>query len=667
MFFDDEPLTPRKRAVLKAPPPIHDTGWRAPTEFPNLSAATIIGLDTETKELDFDYGPGWGRGRGHICGVSIAARDRLGNRGKWYFPVRHEVCPEQNLNPEAVFGYLREALSTNVPKVGANIIYDLGWLATEGVYPAGELHDVQFAQALLDEYSKVALEDLAYTYLGKHKSTTYLNKWCHAAYGGNENEQRANIYRAPPCLVGLYGEDDADLPIDILERQWRGMTYENLHTVYRVECDLIRLLVRMRLQGVRVDIPRAEQLRYELSEEIKILENQLWYQTGIRANVNSSDDLARIFDSIGLQYPRTAPTSKKPDGSPSFRKDFMKNLDHPVTNIINDIREHEKLISTFLDGYILSRHVNGRIFASFHPLRGEEGGTGVGRFSSSDPNLQNIPARTKLGKKVRTVFVPDHGHLCWQKSDYSQLQYRGLACYAVDKGDGSAEALRNDYRTDPKTDYHDRIQTKFKEITGKLIERRPIKNTNFGLMFGLGTKKLIRSTGIEGKAGEEFYKTYHQIVPYAKPTMRALAEEVQAFGYTISPLGRRCRFNLWEPLFDNYDHSKPALPYDDAIRYYGNAIKRANDYTAIAYKLQSFEADIVKKSLVDCYNAGIYEVTGLPKLLVHDENDFSVISDAPEQQQAYAEMQRIMETSIPLPVPLRVDATRGATWGACKD
>jgi DNA polymerase I-like protein with 3'-5' exonuclease and polymerase domains len=661
MFFDDEPLTTKKRARLRAPPPIPHTGWQAPTVFPNLSAASLIGIDTEVKELDFDHGPGWSRGKSQVCGISIAAKDRLGNRGKWYFPIRHEVCPEQNLDPLPTLAYLRSVLETPVPKVGANLVYDIGNLAMDQIYVQGELHDIQFAQALIDEYSYVALDDLAHEYCGRGKTTNALYEWCALAYGG-KIDQRENIYRAPPSLVGPYAEDDAALPIDILEKQWRKLSNDSLHEVYRVECDLIRLLVRMRLSGVRVDIAAAERLNHEIKVEIATLEKKLFEETGILCNVNSGDDLAKVFDSVGIKYPRTE------QGNPSFRKDFMKNLEHPIATLVNDIREHIKLSSTFFEGYILERNVDGRLFCQFHPLKNERGGgTGVGRFSSSDPNLQNIPARTKLGKKVRTVFVPDEGHLIWEKDDYSQLQYRGLAVYATDKGDGSAEALRQDYRNNPKTDYHERIQNKFKEETGKELERRPIKNLNFGLIFGLGKGKLIRSTGIQGKAGVAFYELYHKLVPYAKPTMEALATEVQVFGYITSPLGRRCRFNTWEPIFDNHDHAAPALPYEQALREYGSAIKRANDYTGIAYKLQSFEGDIIKKSLRDCYVAGIFDVIGMPKLLVHDEWDFSVISDAPEQVAAYTEMRRIMETSIPLPVPLRVDATRAANWGGCKD
>jgi DNA polymerase-1 len=662
MFFDEEDLVLKRKATLKAPPSIPETNWKPPTEFPNLSAASVIAVDTETKEFDFSFGPGWGRHKGHIVGYSLAARDRIGNTGKWYFPFRHEVSPEDNLDPARCLEFARHALSNpSQPKVGAHLIYDIGWLAEEGVYVEGPLYDVQFAEALLDEDAKVALDVLGWKYCRERKQKDLLRDWIVEAYKPKETEWRGEIWRAPPRLVGPYGEQDADLPLRVLTAQWPLLNQQGLMTVFEMECKLIRLLVRMRLSGVRVDVDYAQQLDNQLTIDIQNLYKQLHAETGLHINAQSPGDVARLFDQYGIQYPRTL------YGAPSFRKDFMKNLDHPIATLINDIREHIKIQSTFIRGYILDKNVNGRVFCQFHPLRGEESGTTVGRFSSSDPNLQNIPVRTTLGKRVRHLFIPDIGHVCWEKDDYSQLQYRGLAHYATDRGDGSAERLRQDYRDNPETDYHARIQAKFEEHTGKKLERRPIKNLNFGLVFGLGTKKLIRSTGIVGKAGQEFYNLYHEIVPYAKPTMEALAKEVQTYGYITSPLGRRCRFNLWEPIEKDYDNPAMPLPYQEALYAFGPNIKRAKDYTGIAYKLQSFEADVIKSALVKIYEAGIFEMIGLPKLLVHDEFDFSVIDDSPAMTEAYAEMRRIMENAIPLSIPLKVDFAREANWGKCKD
>jgi DNA polymerase I-like protein with 3'-5' exonuclease and polymerase domains len=204
MFFDDVDIAPKKRVTLRLPPPIPHTGWTPPSEFPNLSAATCIAFDTETKDIDLvDMGPGWARKRGHIVGVSIAAEDRLGNTGKWYFPVRHEVQPEFNMNPDNVFGFLKPVLEDRrTAKIGANLMYDIGWLTEENIFVDGPLLDVQFAEALVCE-DLVALDILGRKYLGIGKTTNMLYEWLERAYPETSDRQRrADIFRAPPSLVG---------------------------------------------------------------------------------------------------------------------------------------------------------------------------------------------------------------------------------------------------------------------------------------------------------------------------------------------------------------------------------------------------------------------------------------------------------------------------------
>jgi DNA polymerase-1 len=153
----------------------------------------------------------------------------------------------------------------------------------------------------------------------------------------------------------------------------------------------------------------------------------------------------------------------------------------------------------------LDKNINGKLYPQFHPLKGDENGTVVGRFASSDPNLQNIPTRTKLGKKVRQCFVPEQGQ--WVKFDYSQLHYRILANFAVDKGDGSANALRKRYCDNPATDYHLDVYHNVAPLVGWSTtdeeeikdKRRPIKNINFGLLYGQGEKSLAYKAGFTGK------------------------------------------------------------------------------------------------------------------------------------------------------------------------
>jgi DNA polymerase I-like protein with 3'-5' exonuclease and polymerase domains len=666
MFFDDFDLGPlKKRTTIRQPPPTPETGWRPPASFPNLSSAVALGFDLERKEWDFDHGPGWRRGKAHTVGFSLAARDRAGNRGKWYFPIRHECEPEYNLDPQSCLAWLKYQLETDVPKVGANLLYDVGSLTDDGIYVRGRLHDVQYAEAILDTDGLVNLDFLGDKYTGAGKETNLLYEWCARAYGGKPTAiQRDNIWRASPRLVGPYGEQDADLPIDILDKQLPLLHSQDLTRVYDMECELIRLLVRMRLQGVRVNLTKAHKLYDDLGPMIANAYGELYAMTGVRIDsANSGREIAKVFDRVGIPYPVTE------DGNPSFRKDWLKNLDHPVANKINEIREFEKIRYTFVRGYILEGHTNGLLHCQFHPLRSDDGGAKTGRFSSSDPNLQNIPVRTKLGKMIRDIFEPFLGHIAWEKDDYSQIEYRDLAHYAVDKGDGSAERLRAAYAADPKTDYHKTTQKNVKDLTSIEIERRPIKNMNFGLVYGMSEKKLIRQNGFSDEQGRAVFKAYHEGNPYVRPTMKAAADEMQMLGYITTVLGRRIRFNYWEPLDRDYDSTaRPIpLPYEWAIRRYGSRIKRAGEHKAINYRLQGSAAEQIKMGMVACLAAGVFDVTGVPLIQVHDELDFSVIDDSPRMNEAYTEMRHILENSIKLRVPVIVDHDRAKSWGTIPD
>jgi DNA polymerase I-like protein with 3'-5' exonuclease and polymerase domains len=674
-FQDDSEVILKKRTHVKALPRIEENGWRPPQYFPNLSNAAAISFDVETNEPDFEHGPGWGRGSGHIVGLAIGAVDRAGERGQWYFPVRHSVETEWNLDPSNVFAWAKQTLETSIPKIGANLIYDVGWLTTEGIQVGGRLHDVQFAEALIDETAEVNLDALAHKYASGGKDSASMYEWLASAYGGKANDrQRANIWRAPPRLVGPYGEADASLPLTIMQAQWPILEREGLIELFDMENKLIRLLVRMRLAGVTVDLAYADELYGELGREVERLNQKIKDDYGFFVNVNSGKDLAKLFDSLGLDYGKTA------DGNPSFQKEFLKGVEHPAGKLVNDIREHDKIRSTFLQSYILKRarpiagsNSLATLHCSFHPLKGDENGTKTGRFASSDPNLQNIPARTKLGKRVRTAFVADPGQLAWEKNDYSQIEYRMLAHFADGETEAekrAAEALRKTYNDNPKTDYHDKVYGMVCPLMGwdfndpdadlRATRRKPIKNVNFGLIYGQSEKALAFKAGFSQEQAREFFKAYHAAAPYAKATMKAIAKEVQTFGYVRTILGRRTRFNLWESTEDK----SSGVPLEMALRYFGSNIKRAFDYRGTNYKLQGSAADVIKKAMVQCFDDGVFDVTGVPKLQVHDELDFSVIDDSPQQQEAFRYMRYVLENATPCRVPILVDHGRGPNWGA---
>lgn len=673
LFWHDEPAAKgsRQRGPLVLPP-TPDTGWVTPAEFPDLSRVSVISLDCETWDPELtDYrdekgneitgkGPGWARGVGHIVGISVG----VPGGGRWYFPMRHTVEPHLNLDPEVVLNWARRELGRpHQPKIGANIIYDVGWLRQEDVIVRGMLYDVQHAEALLDERAKVSLETLAQKYLGEGKESNDLYKWCSRAYGGPATgKQRANIYRTSPRLVGPYAESDADLPLRILPLQWPSLEREGLLNLFSMECRLTPLLVDMRFAGVRVHIPRAEELHHLLTTRAREANDKLDALAGYKVDVNRPETLARAFDAVGVPYPKTA------KGAPSFRKDFLEKLEHPIGAGVREVRKLEKLAGTFVQSYILNAHRGGMVYGQFHNMRSDEGGTRSGRFSGSTPNLQNLPSRDEeLAPLVRGLFIPDDGHKQWRRYDYSQIEYRFLIHFAVGPGSDQARAL---FISNPDTDYHEWTLDLVAPVAGwdistpqkRKVNRKPIKNINFGLIYGMGQDKLTGDLGLTKAVGKKLFSSYHTAVPFAKATMEDCIEEARRTGVVRTILNRASRFDLWEPM--GWDTEGPALPLEAAIAAYGN-VERAYTHKALNRKLQGSAADLMKMAMLLCYEEGVFNYTGVPRLTVHDELDFSD-HGGPHSEQAFAYMRHKMETAIPLRIPVRADEEFGPDWGHCK-
>lgn len=649
--------------------------WR-PGKFVDLRDAKAIAIDVETYDPHLtDKGPGWARHAGHLVGVSIGTDD--GFRG--YFPMRHTVGSEQNLDTDHVLAWLREQLAGNQPKIGANLLYDVGWLREEGVRVGGTLLDVQFAEALLTESGSTALEALGTKYLGEGKESPALYAWCAKAYGGEINgSQRANIYRAPPSLVGPYAQSDVDLPLRVLEHQWPALAAQNLLDVFDLECRLIPLLIEMRMRGVAVNIPRAEQLRDKLLARERAAQSELEALAGMSVEVNAAASLAKAFESAGIAYPRTEKTD-----APSFVKTFLAACDHPIAAKVLEVRRLEKLRSTFVESYVLADHVSGRLHGQFHPLRksggDDDGGTRSGRLSSSAPNLQNLPSRDEeLAPLVRGLFVPDRGHVGWWSADYSQIEYRIFAHFAVGAG---SDGVRRQFCEDPRTDFHEWTLDLVAPIAGWDVStkalrkhwRKPIKNINFGLLYGMGRAKLARSLGLDDAAAADLFDAYHKGVPFAQATMRKYSDHATKFWAVDTILGRKSRFELWEPdwralsseevaFINSSPEGGTPLPLKRAVEVYGQ-VRLAKTHKALNRLLQGSAADLMKAAMVRAWEDGIFAVTGVPCLTVHDELDFS---DSGTADDAFRELVHVMETVIPLRVPVRAEVSKGPDWGHCK-
>lgn len=632
-------------------PEIPETGWRPPTELPNIRHAKWISLDTETYDPELrTAGPGWARHRGHICGMSVAVEG-----AKWYFPMRHTIQPELNMDPGAVIKWASWALGGDGVKIGANLTYDVGWLAEEGVMVQGPLYDVQIAEALINEVSKLGLDELGWKYLREGKVSDILKKWVLQYYGGSETVWRENIYRSPVTLAGPYAEGDAEMPYRILTKQWPELVSRGLMPLFEMECGLIRLFVEMRFNGIQIDMPYAEKLYEDLHVDIARFQAEANHIAGMSVNVDSGGSLAKAFDGLGLAYPRTAPSEKHPNGQPSFTANFLDTLQHPFAEKVREIRSTEKVANTFVKSYLLEKNINGKVYCSFKQTSSDKGGARTGRLASSDPNLQNIPVRTEIGKKVRAAFIMDHGHLQVRDFDYSQIEYRMLAHFATGAG---ADEVREKYRENPDLDYHDMIGDMIFSVTGIRLARSYVKNINFGLVYGLGIETLAWYLKTTVAHAKELSAAFHSAVPFAKTTMDDLSEIVNQTGIVTTILNRQSHFDLWEPARWQKRNGMP-LPFSAARAQWGNDIIRAYLYRAINYRLQGSAADCMKMAMYQCYKQGVFHETGVPRLTVHDELFFS---DPGGKDAAFAEVKRICETCIPTTVPLRFDCDIGKNW-----
>lgn len=250
--------------------------------------------------------------------------------------------------------------------------------------------------------------------------------------------------------------------------------------------------------------------------------------------------------------------------------------------------------------------------------------------------------------------MPDPGHQQWRNYDYSQIEYRFLAHFAVGP---MADEIRAIFNADPNTDYHEMTRELVHRQTGQLLNRKQIKNINFGLIYGMGVDKLAGGLGLSPKAGKALFAAYHKGAPFAKATMEECSEEARDTGVIKTILGRKSRFDLWEP--QSWGSEGIALPYEKAIMQYGQ-IRRAYTHKALNRRLQGSAADMMKKAMWLCYKDGIFGETGIPRLTVHDELDFS---DPGGKDAAFREMKNVLEQAMPLRIPIRADCDVGADWG----
>ena len=594
-----------------------------------------IAIDLETKDPRLrSHGPGWPTGNGEVVGIAIAYEGFNS-----YFPFGHEGGG--NLDKGHIKKWFtREIAKYPADKIFHNAAYDVGWLRRLGIKVEGRLIDTMLAAPLIDENRRYySLNAVCYAYLGEMKSEAALREAA-AEFGV---DPKAEMYKLPAAYVGEYAEADARLTLELWQHLKALLSQEDLWQIFDLEAEVLPLCIKMTWNGVRIDLEKAERLKQKLLRETKAVLSKIKKETGVAVELWAAASISKVFDYHNIPYGRTK------TGLPSFTKNFLQNHPHPVAQQIAQARETDKIGNTFLSS-IFRYAEKGRIHGHINQLRSEGGGTVTGRLSMANPNLQQIPARNpRFAKAIRGLFLPEESEK-FASLDYSQQEPRILVHYASltgKRGLTGSDLFVQAYREDPKTDFHQMVADIAK------IPRRQAKTINLALLYGMGQTKLAEQLDLTPEEAKEIISQYHVQVPFVKELQDFIQRRVggpMGTGFVRSLLGRKCRFNLWEP---NLFVSSKALPKEQAVIEYGSNIKRAYTYRALNRLIQSSAADQTKRAMVEIYKTG-----KVPLIQIHDELAFSV-KDLKEAQ----EIQEVMENAVELKVPSPTDISLGETWG----
>ncbi len=610
------------------------TEWDCPESFPDLSGEKYIAIDLETKDPDLkSRGSGAIQGRGEIVGIAVAVEGWKG-----YYPIAHEGGG--NLDRRIVLEWFKKVCATDSYKIFHNAMYDVCWIRSYGIKINGHIMDTMLMASLIDENRLwYTLNSISYDYLRKVKDEKAL-KEAAEAWG---IDPKSEMYKLPAMYVGNYAEQDAQLTLDLFKILSVEIQKQHLVEIFDLETQLFPCLIDMKFKGVCVDVERAHKLKQQLSTQEEELLLSVKKETGVDVQIWAARSIAKVFDKLSLTYATTEKT-----GSPSFTKNFLSTHNNPVVKNIAKAREINKAHTTFIDT-ILKHNYGGRIHADINPIRSDQGGTVTGRFSYSNPNLQQIPARNKdLGPMIRSLFLPEKNHT-WGCFDYSQQEPRLVVHFAA-----KTEPICFDNSVSDIVEKFNNNDVDFHQTVADManISRTQAKTINLGLFYGMGKAKLQAELGLATKQeAEDLFNQYHNNVPFVRDLMNATSRHAQNSGSIGTLLGRRCRFNKWEP--NSFGMHKP-MDFNEAVQTYTlRHIRRAFTYKALNKLIQGSAADMTKKAMVDLYNEGI-----IPHIQIHDELDISV-----ESEQQAKKIIEIMENAVNLAVPNKVDYESGRNWG----
>jgi len=608
--------------------------WFPPDDFPDLSKYDEISIDLETKDPDLKTkGSSSMRGQGDVVGIAVAVKD-------WsaYYPIAHESGP--NLERKKVLGWFQDVLKTSADKIFHNAIYDLCWIHRLGLTVHGKIVDTMIMTSLVNENRfRYDLNSVAQDYTGMGKSEGALQD---AAKEWGV-DAKSEMYKLPAMYVGEYAEKDAEITLALWQELKKEIEYQDLQSIVNLEQEVLPCILDMKIKGVRVSEKQVDQLEYQLKKSYDHYIKRIHDDTGIYPEVWAAKSIESICNKLGIDdFDRTEKTKK-----PSFTKNYLKkhkgHKHSAVLRAIASARELDKLRNTFLES-IKNYVYKGRIHADIHQLRGDFGGTITGRLSYSNPNLQQLPNYTNIGMGIRSIFMPEEGHR-WGCFDYSQQEPRLVVHYALATlGTTGVASIADEYEQG-KADFHSMV-AKIAEIP-----RSQAKTINLGLFYGMGRAKLQGQLGVTEEKARALLNTYHTRVPFVKQLIYHTMDRAQQRGWIRTILGRKCRFDMWEPA--TFGMHKPQTFEEASLEHGSRNIKRAFTYKALNKLIQGSAADMTKKAMIDLKKEGL-----LPMIQLHDELNISF-----ETRQQADRIKEIMEQAVPLKIPNKVDFEDGECWG----
>ena len=670
----------------------------------DLQDVDTVAIDIETYDPNLKTkGLGAIRKDGFITGVSVAT-----GKDTVYFGLHHSDKTTSKEEEKEFWDQLNKKLlqNSNIIKVFHNAIYDVCWLrAVTGKMLKGRLVDTMVAASVIDENRfKYSLDALSKDYLNdsKYKYDLYEK----AAIEGIKDPM-SNMHKLSYGLVKVYAKQDVDLTLKLwnlfnkkLDKTLYTKAENNkvytCRNIFELETRLFPCLVEMKFKGVRIDTQKLENLGKRLRRRRDNLLSIIKKHTGLKLQLWAATSIKQLLDNRKITKFEKTPKS----GMPKLPKDFLKTHEDRFLRMVSKAREADKAVNTFIEG-LKSYIYKGRIHADINQIKGDGGGTVTGRFSMSNPNLQQIPSKGYIGKKMRELFIPEEGHT-WGSFDYSQQEPRIVVHYAIKHGLSETEDLKERF-DDDKADFHQVVADMAK------ISRKQAKTINLGLFYGMGKGKLQAELNLDKAQAKTLFDTYHRKVPFVKELSDNLIRFAAKHKLIFTLEDRFCRFDKYESVNKRWDNNKRKFQEwdpeaveikqsDGKIKYKGDWItpklftreeawtkfkllhnakskQKVEDVTeeeredrfklyfspAFTYKalnrlVQGSAADMTKKAMVLLYEKGI-----VPHIQIHDELCVSI-----KDQETRNTIQKIMETAITLEINNKVDYEEGTNWGNIK-